>query len=359
LLRKITIDHIARELDVANSTVSRALRDDPRISERLRQEVKRVAARMGYVPNIAARSLRTGESQMIGFLVRDIRDGLSTELMPGVEDACAERGYGLLVCSAADDPSRERYYLHMLQQRRVDGILVLTPLSSSPEPYLSATDGIPLVLMDLQLDDSPLCAVAVDHVLGAYLATRHLLDLGHRRIALLSGPLHLQPCSQTAKGYKMAMSEAGLGPEEHLVVVRDKTGIADGYAGMQDILRISPQPTGILTVSDLMAAGALDAAHEFGIGVPRDMSIVGYDDIPMGALLSPPLTTIVQDKETLARLSVELLLEEIRGGEHQHRQVLLPPALKVRGSTGPVCPEHEPLSGNGRTVSRRLARRTA
>jgi DNA-binding LacI/PurR family transcriptional regulator len=142
----VTINDIAKELGIANSTVSRALRDDSRISDRVTQEVKRTAARMGYVPNIAARSLRTGQSKMIGFLMRDIRDGLSSEMIPGVEAACAEHGFGLLLCNANDDPECERYYLRLLRQRRVDGVLILTPTSPTHDPYVSFRQAMPLLL---------------------------------------------------------------------------------------------------------------------------------------------------------------------------------------------------------------------
>lgn len=329
----VTIEDIAYELHVANSTVSRALRDDPRISEPVKERVRLAAIRMGYVPNMAARSLRTGRSHIIGLLVRDIRDGLSSEIIPGIEAACGAFDYGLMICNAADDPKLERYYLRMLKQRGVDGILVLTPSSGSPDSYLTITRGTPLVLVDVMLDQPSLSTVSVDHMQGLYMSTRHLLELGHRRIALLSGPLHLSPCSNSLRGYKAAMAEAGQSPDEQVVITADKTDIAAGYEAMLDILRIFPQPTALVSVSDLMAAGALEAARTHGLRVPEDFSIVGYDDIPLGALLSPPLTTVKQDKEVLARRAVELLLEEMRSPEREHQQVLIIPTLEVRAST--------------------------
>jgi LacI family transcriptional regulator len=224
----------------------------------------------------------------------------------------------------------------MLQQRRVDGILILTPKSVSPETYLAITRGTPTVLVDATPEDAPMCAVSVDHVTGLYLSTRHLLDLGHRRIAFLCGPLSLSPCANSARGYARAMLEAGIPVEEHRVVVTEQTDIAAGHDAMRGILKLEPQPTALAVVSDIMAAGALESARSQGMSVPRDFSIVGYDDIPLGALLSPPLTTVNQDKDGLARAAVELLLDEIQSSEHTHRQVLLKPSLVVRGSTGPA-----------------------
>jgi len=331
----ITIDDIAEELGIANSTVSRALRDDPRISDRVILEVKRAANRMGYVPNIAAQSLRTGKSKMIGFLVRDIRDGLSAEMIPEVEAACAEHSYGLLLCNSDNDPHRERYYLQRLRQRQVEGVLLLTPTSPTYDPYLAGRQAMPLVLVDMEVDENSLCAVTVDHVMGGYLATKYLLDLGHRRIAYLSGPLHLSPCARVVKGYNQAMAEAGLPPEENLVVVSERTDIAAGCEGMLSILKISPQPTAMAAVSDVMAVGALDAARRYGIRVPDDFSIIGYDDIPMASVMTPPLTTVAQDRQALGRLAVQLLLDEINEEEHRHRQEIVAPRLVVRDSTAP------------------------
>jgi len=331
----VTIDDIGEELGIANSTVSRALRDDPRISDRVIREVKRAANRMGYVPNMAAQSLRTGKSKMIGLLVRDIRDGLSAEMIPEVEAACAEHSFGLLLCNSDNDPHRERFYLQRLRQRQVEGVLLLTPTSPLYDPYLAARQAMPLVLVDMEVDENSLCAVTVDHVMGGYLATKYLLDLGHRRIAYLSGPLHLSPCTRVVKGYKQAMAEAGLPPEENLVVVSERTDIAAGGEGMLSVLKISPQPTAMAVVSDMMAVGALDAARKHGIRVPADFSIIGYDDIPMASVMTPPLTTVAQDRQALGRLAVQLLLDEINEEEHRHRQEIVAPRLVVRDSTAP------------------------
>jgi LacI family transcriptional regulator len=332
-MRDVTINDIANELGISDSTVSRALHNNPHISNRVIQEVTRTAARLGYVPNIAARGLRTGKSNLIGLLVRDIRDGWAVEMIPSIENACAEHGYGLFLCNSYDDLKTERFYLQMLQQRRVDGILMLTPMSASADPYSSFRRSLPIVLIDIESEEPPsMCALTVDHVQGGYLSTKHLLELGHRQIACLSGPMTLSPCIRFVKGYKLAMAEAGVPTKDHFVIVAE-TDIPGGNEGMIEILRIAPQPTGLVSVSDMMAAGALDVARKSGISVPGDFSIIGYDDIPLGALLSPPLTTIVQDRELLGKAAVETLLEEINDKEHVHRQIKVQPKLVIRGST--------------------------
>lgn len=329
----VTIDDIAQRLGVANSTVSRALHDDPRISARVTREVKRTAALLGYVPNITARSLRTGQSHLIGLVVRDIRDEFSIETMRAIEEACAERNYGLLLCNADQDANREQYYLRVLQQRRADGILILTPASADATPYVWVKTTTPVVLIDTELEGSPLCAITVDHVLGGYLATRHLLDLGHRHIVFLAGPMHLSPPARMVAGYRQAMTEAGIGPEEQIVVVTEKTELADGHTGMVEILTHYPQATALATISDWMAIGALEVLRQHGKHVPDDFSIVGYDDILIARLISPSLTTIGYDRKALGSLAISLLLDEILEKSHVHRQVTLPPRLVVREST--------------------------
>jgi LacI family transcriptional regulator len=314
--------------------------DDPRISKQVTREVKRLAVQLGYVPNITARSLRTGQSHTIGLVARDIRDEFSIETMRAVEEACAEHGYGLLLCNANDDPDKEQYYLRVLQQRRADGVLVLTPTCSTAAPYQWLEPTTPTVLIDMELEGSPLCAITVDHVLGGYLATKHLLDLGHRHIVFLSGPPHLSPCARMVKGYRQAMGEAGTPVDQQVVVVTQKTELTDGEAGMADVLQSYPQATALATISDWMAMGALSTARQRGLRVPADFSIVGYDDVLVARLMSPPLTTIAYDREALGSLAVELLLNEINKAKHTHRQVILSPSLVIRESTGSPPGDH-------------------
>jgi LacI family transcriptional regulator len=334
-MSRITIQDIARETGVSGSTVSRALRDDPRISAKTIRDVKGAAARMGYVPNFGARDLRVGKTSLIGLILRDIRDGFCLEVIPSVEAACAENNYSLLLCNAGADQQTELDYLRVLLQRRVDGIILITPMTAIPDPYLRFRREVPLVLVDIDVHDAPICAVSVDHTMGGCLSTQHLLDLGHRRIAFLSGPLSLSSSLRSVEGYKSAMSAASIPIEEQIVILTDKTGIRDGYQAMLDIIKIRPRPTAVATFSDLMAAGALEAARQSGLCIPGDISIVGYDDIPLCSLLTPPLTTIKQNKEDLGANAVELLLAEIHAKNHLHRQVLIPPSLVVRASTAP------------------------
>ena len=341
-----TIKDIARKLGVSGSTVSRALHDDPRISKQVTTQVKTMAAHMGYIPNIAASSLRIGKTKFIGLVVRDLRDGFCLEVIPSIEAACAADGYGLLLCDATADIEQESDYINTFLQRRVDGIIVLTPLTIIPDPYLKFRRQVPLVLVDIEFGETPvpICTVSVDHRKGGYLSTKHLLDLGHRRIAFITGPLSLLSCLRYVEGYKRAMTEAVIPIEDQIVMIGKNTEVRDGHEGMLEILKLNPKPTAVATASDLMAAGALKAAQESGLSVPKDISIVGYDDIPLSSLLTPPLTTIKQDKDELGSIAAKLLFEEIGGTDHKHKQYLLQPSLILRGSTAPPANSIEPQS---------------
>jgi LacI family transcriptional regulator len=332
-MAKPTIQDIAQIMGISGSTVSRALRDDPRISEKVTREVKNTSIRLGYVPNIGASNLRMGKTKLIGLIVRDIRDGFCLEVIPSVEAACAASEYGLLLCNAGASQPGELAYLRTLLQRRVDGIILITPVTTIPHPYLTFRKEVPLVLVDSLVQGAPICTVSVDHTLGGYLSTKHLLELGHQRIAFLSGPLSLSSSLRCVEGYHNAMTEAGVRLEDQIVVLTEKTDIQAGCDGMLEIVKLSPRPTAVATFSDLMAAGALEAARQSAIAVPEELSIVGYDDIPLSSLLTPPLTTIKQNKDALGTIAMQLLLEEIHNQGHVHQQIQIPPTLVLRGST--------------------------
>lgn len=224
----------------------------------------------------------------------------------------------------------------MLHQRRTDGVLILTPYYSSGDAYLPFAKNLPIVLMDMESDKADIKAVTIDHELGAYISTKYLLELGHLRIAFIVGPLNLSPCFRTMNGYKKAMREAGIAEDAQIVVSTKHTDIQDGYEAMKEVLRLTPQPTAVATNSDIMAFGAMDAAKRNGIRIPEEFSFIGYDDIPFSALMTPPLTTILQDKDELSNAAVSLLYKSILGENDSPTQIKIPPKLILRKSTAPL-----------------------
>jgi len=333
--KRVTLHDVAKVAGVSASTVSRALKDDRRITPEVIQKVKKIASELGYVPNITARSLKTGRSQTIGLLVRDISDEWSAAVIPAVEEECSNFKYALLLSNSDSDIQREQYYLNILKQRNVEGVLILTPLSSDQASYLQKANEIPIVLVDTFLSEPKLNAITVDHELGSHISTSHLLDLGHHKTAFISGPLDISPSRQYRHGYYRALKERGIPEDMGLFIDQKRIDVEHGYRAMQNILEKYPGITAVATGSDLMAAGAMKAVKDRGLAIPEDISIIGYDDIPMSSFLSPALTTIRQDRGVLGRLAVEMLMEVIEGHSTGPKQITIPPKFVLRESTSP------------------------
>lgn len=334
--KQATIYEIAEQLGVAVSTVSRALHNDPRISQETTEKVKKAAKQMGYTPNSAARSLRTGKSNTIGLIVRDINDEWCAVMVPAIEKNCAKHGMGLLLCNAENKAERENFYIQILRQRRVDGILILTPVHPIQELYLPYSKLIPLVLLDHFSEKPKINAVCVDHVAGAYMSAMHLINLGHRNIGFISGPLNLSSAISYVKGFQKAVKESGLEWNNKYLFTGEQTYSDDGRNAFEYFWQLDPRPTAIASGSDFMAAGAMRAALNQGLQIPEDLSIIGYDNISLSSLVTPPLTTILQDRNKIGEEAMRLLFEEMNSPEGTKTMSLIPPEIIIRGSTSSI-----------------------
>jgi DNA-binding LacI/PurR family transcriptional regulator len=325
---------LADELGLSLSTISRALNDDPRISAETRERVKEAAQRLGYRPNLLAASFRTGITRTLGLIVMDITNPFYTDLARGAEDCAHERGYSVILGDSDASIERESLYLEVFKNRHVDGILI-TPVNG--ESIIQQTlqeSGIPYVLIDAFESRDTASSVTVDHIEGAYQAVSHLTGLGHTQIGFLGGPLNIPPIKMMLQGYKKALSEANLkyNPEW---VIDEGSEFESGYLGMQKLLEQANRVTATICTGDMLAIAAMKAVEEHGLRIPADFSLVGYDDIPMAARVTPPLTTVMQDKYELGRISSRILLHEIGADAGSiHQTVVLRPRLRVRGSTG-------------------------
>jgi len=334
--RRVTLNDVAEKACVSASTVSRALKNDPRISKSVSEKVARIAREMEYIPNFTARSLKTGQTNIIGLLVRDISDEWSASVIPAIENECSKYNYALLLCNADSDIQREKYYLEVLQQRNAEGVIILTPISSKQEDYLTLARSVPLVLVDTFFEKPKINIITVDHELGAYISTSHLLKLGHKNIVFISGPLDIAPSRQYRQGFFRALRENQISEKLALFHAEDMIDVIQGYEAMKRVLCRYPAITAVATGSDLMAAGAMKAIKDKGLKIPRDISIVGYDDIPLSGFLNPALSTIRQDLGALGKLAVDILQEVIMGKQEKARQITIPPEFILRESTAPM-----------------------
>ncbi|WP_199434239.1 LacI family DNA-binding transcriptional regulator [Qaidamihabitans albus] len=320
----VTIVDVARTAGVSKSTVSRVLDERlPRSNSPTAERVRRVAAELGYVRNPLASGLRRTGTSTIGVVVPRLTDTVMAVLYEQLADAAAHRGLFALVATTQDEPDAEHVAVEKLLQRRVDGLVLSTARLGTPTrarvPYALAlrTDGIS-------------AASVGDDRLGGYLATRHLLDLGHERIGLVSGPAYASSAQGRRDGYQQALTESGI-PLDESLITGDSFSMESGETAARALLDRSDRPTAIFAVNDNTAIGVMATAHALGLHVPDDLSVVGYNDIPVVSKLPVPLTTVRVPFEHIARGALDLLAEHDTG--EAPRTLVTTPTLIPRGTT--------------------------
>ena len=331
-----TIKDVARHADVSVTTVSHVVNGTRHVSPESRARVETAIRALGYVPSAIARSLKSNNTRTLGMLIPNSSNPYFAEIVHAVEDRCFGAGYNLILCNTNDEAHRQGTYLQVLAERRIDGLIVVSTGHDATLPNQLAGLGIPTVLVDREIEiaEQPCDLVETAHMQGGLLATQHLLQLGHQRIACIGGPTGLAPSEQRIAGWRSALVAAGLGQGDGLLWHGHFTS-QGGYEAMHALLRAATPPTAVFVCNDLMAMGALCAAHERGLRLPEALSMVGFDDIELTAFTSPPLTTVAQPKQRIGALAVDMLLERIDGKRQDARKVMLQPELRVRASTAP------------------------
>jgi LacI family transcriptional regulator len=329
------IKDVALRAGVSATTVSHVVNQTRFVTETARLRVLEAVQALGYVPSGVARSLKHNATRILGMLIPNNSNPYFAEILRGVEARCYEAGYNVLLGNSDDDPVRQAAYLRVLAEQRVDGLILVTAHSGPGGAVLAEPLGpwtIPVVMVDREVPGLAGDLVAVDHVLGGLLATRHLLTLGHPWVACIGGPPELSSADQRRRGWQQALAEAGVARRPGDGVAGDFSS-AGGYQAMRLLLRHRPRPSAVFVCNDLMAFGALAACQEAGVRVPHQLALVGYDDIQLAAFSTPALTTVVQPKRQMGILAADLLLERIQTGRRQARRVILEPLLKIRGSS--------------------------
>lgn len=354
--RRHTLRDIAKRAGVSVSTVSRVLNDQRGISPATRKRVLEAVQALGYSPNAAARSLITRRTGTVGFVAHrgDVPSHFITASHPlvGIEQECQRWGYHVITTFVSDETMRSNRLLPMLEQERVDGLILVGP-NLRPSFILDLyTHGIPIVLFDNKLQETELDCVLYENENSTYFLTRHLIDEhDHRQIAFLSGPPSWVSSRERAAGYRRAILEAGLSP---LILSMPDTTFETGYTAMRELLRTHPEISGVVAVNDAVAMGAIAACREAGRTVPGDIAVTGFDDVRFAAHHTPPLTTVHTYGEEMGRLAARRLLERLehQSAEEAHVQVCLRVGTKpmIRESCG--C-----ASGSGSGHSESLERR--
>ncbi|MBS1855407.1 MAG: LacI family DNA-binding transcriptional regulator [Acidobacteria bacterium] len=303
----VTIKDVARESGVNVSTVSRALNGEYGVHADTREMVAAVARRLGYRPNRVARGLVTGRSHTLGLVVSDIRNHFFAEVARGAEDAACRAGHDLILCNSDLDPDKQMRYMQSLLEKRVDGILMnsVSVLSRAQQEQLAAM-GVAIVLLNRTAPRGVFSTVCADNRGGGRLAAEYLLKLGHRRIAHLTGPRHHGNMTDRARGFVRALSAVPQPVEP--VMIYGRNDFTGGYEMGRELLARHPEVTAVFAASDTMAFGAIRAFIEAGRRIPGDLSVIGFDDIELAAIVNPPLTTIYQPKYEIGEAAVEILL---------------------------------------------------
>lgn len=331
------IKDVAFQAGVSVTTVSHVVNGTRFVKDNARLRVEAAVRELRYVPSGVARSLKRNTTHTFGMLIPNNSNPYFAEILRGVEDRCFVAGYNVILCNSNDDAKRQASYLRVLAEKRIDGlVLVATDRDDTLRTTLRELK-IPLVLLDREIPGLACDLVEVDHVAGGLIATRHLLELGHPHVACISGPPELSPSSQRRAGWKQALAGAGVERREG-DLARGDFSSRGGYLAMQVLLKRKPRPSAVFVCNDLMAFGALAAAHEAGVAVPEQLSLVGFDDIELAAFSTPALTTVAQPKQQMGTMAAELLLERMQTSRSEERRVILVPELKLRASSAPYFP---------------------
>lgn len=327
---RVTLLDVAEAAGVSKSTVSRILDERlPRSESETAKRVRQIAAKLGYLRDVSASSLRRGNTMTVGMIVPRLTDTVMAMLYESLSHACSRSGRFAIVATTGDDPNADRAAVQTLLQRGVDGLVMATARIGDDSPEQLTARGIPCVLA-LRTDGRSLSSVGDDR-LGGHLATRHLLDLGHKRIGLIAGPSYASSSAGRVRGFKQAMAEAGINSDPDCIV-ESTFGIDSGADAANVLMRLSPAPTAIFAVNDNTAIGALSALHRFGLSVPGDVSLVGYNDIPIVSRLPTPLTTVRVPFDQIASAALDLVAHG--PANEQDRIRVATPTLIPRQSTG-------------------------
>jgi LacI family repressor for deo operon, udp, cdd, tsx, nupC, and nupG len=331
------IYEVARRAGVSTATVSRVLSRPDVVADATRRKVMQAVQDMGYAPNSAAKTLRTRRSDKLLVTVPDISNPFFSLILQGIQDAAQRDGYSVLLGDTQDDERREESYARMLRRKEADGLIFLghrLPKAAAELVSTMAPRCAPIVHGCEYSPNLGVPSVHIDNAAAAAHAMDHLYALGHRRIGIITGPLvsplsrdRLQGATDRAQEY---------GAAEDLMVARGDFSVESGSKAACALLGWSAPPTALFCFNDVMAIGAIAAARERGVRAPRDLSVIGFDDIRVAAYIDPPLTTVAQPMREIGEGTVRLLLEILRGDGIEPVSVTLPHELVIRGSTGPV-----------------------
>jgi len=328
----VSIKEVAEASGVSTATVSRVLSNGLHVRPEVRARVMAVVERLGYRPNLVARSLRSQQSNMLGLIVSDIRNPFFTSISRAVEDVAYEQAFSVFLCNTDENPEKEAIYLNLMRDESVAGV-IFSPTRQTAATFSASNLSFPTVVVDRSIPKGDVDVVLLDNVDAAYRLTTHLIENGYRRIAALCGEMSTTG-QERRLGYEKALRAHGLSPAPELVkYVQPK--IEAGYAAALKMLDSAPPPDAVFTTNSLLGAGTLQAIRERDLTVPDDIALVTFDETTWASLVQPPITLIAQPTYEIGKSATELLLQRVADPTRPTRQVILKGQLLVRGSSAP------------------------
>ncbi|NOX23374.1 MAG: LacI family transcriptional regulator [Actinobacteria bacterium] len=327
------MQEVADRAHVSIATVSHVINKTRFVSDDVAHRVVEAMDSLGYHPNRIARSLRTRRTDTIGLVIPDAANPYFADIAAAVEHAARQIGLSTVFCNSAGSADIERHYLKVLSEHRVDGIILVGSGTGDPSPVTALNMTIPVVIVDRDEPGFTGDSIHTDNEYGGWIATRKLTELGHRSIMCFAGPDAVMPSNERVDGYRRALEVAGL--SNYISIAVGEFDAPSGYRLTMQALTANEPPTAIFACNDLMAVGALSAAHELNVSVPDELSVVGFDDIDLAQFTVPPLTTVAQPRAELGAAAVNVLATRIRGEAGAVTSSVPPCRIVNRHSTAP------------------------
>ncbi|MBM6616599.1 LacI family DNA-binding transcriptional regulator [Bacillus suaedaesalsae] len=324
------IQHVARQAGVSVATVSRVLNGQDTVSAKTRIKVEDAIKKLNYEPSMLGRNLRNSESRILLILIPSIKNPFYLEVIKGIENIAISQNYNILLCETDSNPERENIYFDLVRKKMADGIISMDP-AVNVETLKKLAENHAIIQCSEYAEDSGIPYITIDNEEASYLAVKHLIKLGHEKIALVNSDEKYLYARQRKLGYVRALKEHGLSMNEQYIIHTEELGFEQGQQAMKKIMQLADRPTAVFAVSDLLAIGALKEINANGLHVPNDMAVVGFDKIDFSNMTNPTLTTIAQPMYKMGTIAAKMLINQIKG-EHVD-SIILDHELVIREST--------------------------
>jgi DNA-binding LacI/PurR family transcriptional regulator len=334
-MKRITIRDVARAAGVSLSTVSRVLHGNPTVRPDLQERVLETVQRLNYQPNRMAQRLRSNASNIIGLVISDIENPFFTSIVRGVEDVAYGQFMNVILCNTDEDPLKQRRYIDIMAEERAAGLIIAPVHEERTLDSLLELQkgGVPVVLVDRNIGADQIDAVLVDNFAGAYSATRHLIDCGRKRIAIVNGETRIETFADRYEGYARALADAGI-PLDMKLVVETAPRINESQQATSRLLEADHKPDAIFAGNNLITLGVLKAAKQVNMTIPQDMALAGFDDMPWSSELCPSITSVAQPTYELGQEAARLLIRRMKDNNAFQQTTMMQTRLIVRESCG-------------------------